>query len=700
MKKLLFTVFSICLLQFTNAQIATLTPSKVVSSDSVKIVFDSSKGTAGLKDATSIYMHSGVVTSSKTGIDWQYVIGNWGKDDGIGKMKRVPGSNTLWEITLSPNIRQYYKVPNGVNIFRLSMVFRNADGSKEGKGTPGNFEGGAVASNGDIFLDLDVQNFINIKSPESDQFVLRGGSFSINTEASNIADTIKIDINTGNGYQTIGTTTKSQTFNINYSPTKGDSLQIRATAVFGNIKVINTRTINVYLRSETASTAPPSGLKDGINYIPNDPTKAILSLLAPNKEFVYVVGDFNNWQLSNDYLMKRSSQNPERFFLELNNLEDKKEYVFQYWVEGTIKVGDPLADEVADPYNDSFVPSTVHNDLPVYDKTDYGIATTFQTGQAAFEWAASEATWQKPNKKDLVIYELLVRDFVETHSYKTLIDTLGYLKNLGINAIELMPIMEFEGNESWGYNPSYFLAPDKYYGTKNDLKNFVQTCHENGIAVIMDMVLNHAFGQNPMVMMYFEGGKPTADSPWFNPDATHPFNVGYDFNHESTYTQAFVDTVNAYWLTEYHIDGYRFDLSKGFTQKNNPNDVGAWSAFDQSRVDILKRMNNQIKTVKSDAYVILEHFGDNQEETALAAEGMIPWRNKGYDYYQALGGHTSTSFEGLTHVSYIESHDEQRQLYEVFQEGDALGTYNTRDTTIALERLKMNAAFFLYFAWP
>ena len=114
-------------------------------------------------------------------------------------------------------------------------------------------------------------------------------------------------------------------------------------------------------------------------------------------------------------------------------------------------------------------------------------------------------------------------------------------------------------------------------------------------------------------------------------------------------------------------------------------------------------MNNKIKEVKSDAYVILEHFGDNQEETALAAEGMIPWRNKGYDYYQALGGHTSTSFEGaeaLTHVSYIESHDEQRQLYEVFQDGDALGTYNTRDTTIALERLKMNAAFFYTLPGP
>ncbi|WP_332910852.1 alpha-amylase family glycosyl hydrolase [Algoriphagus boritolerans] len=76
---------------------------------------------------------------------------------------------------------------------------------------------------------------------------------------------------------------------------------------------------------------------------------------------------------------------------------------------------------------------------------------------------------------------------------------------MGINAIELMPIGEFEGNLSWGYNPSFFFAPDKYYGTKNDLKRLIDEAHGKGIMILLDMVLNHAFGQNPMVRLYNDG---------------------------------------------------------------------------------------------------------------------------------------------------------------------------------------------------
>ena len=78
-------------------------------------------------------------------------------------------------------------------------------------------------------------------------------------------------------------------------------------------------------------------------------------------------------------------------------------------------------------------------------------------------------------------------------------------------------------------------------------------------------------------------------------------------------------------------------------------------------------MATKIRAVDSDAYIILEHFGDSQEETVLAADGMIPWRNKGFDYHEALGGKTSNTFNGaeaLTHVSYMESHDEQWLMFK------------------------------------
>jgi 1,4-alpha-glucan branching enzyme len=156
-------------------------------------------------------------------------------------------------------------------------------------------------------------------------------------------------------------------------------------------------------------------------------------------------------------------------------------------------------------------------DYPV-GKAD-GIVSVFQTAQTPYEWQVEE--FVKPLKQDLIIYELLVRDFVSARNYQTLIDTINYLKNLGINAIELMPVSEFEGNSSWGYNPSFYFAPDKYYGTKNDLKEFIDVCHQNGMAVILDMVLNHSYGQSPLVQLYFDGsagdyGQPTPLNPWYN----------------------------------------------------------------------------------------------------------------------------------------------------------------------------------------
>src|SRR5205823_33720 len=110
-------------------------------------------------------------------------------------------------------------------------------------------------------------------------------------------------------------------------------------------------------------------------------------------------------------------------------------------------------------------------------------------------------------------------------------------------------------------------APDKYYGTKNNLKALIDECHRRGIAVVLDMVLNHSTGNSPMVQLYGTiSGGPTADNPWFNVSAPHPYSVYNDLNHESQYTKYFTKNVIKFWLQEYHIDGYRFDLAGGFSQ--------------------------------------------------------------------------------------------------------------------------------------
>ena len=192
---------------------------------------------------------------------------------------------------------------------------------------------------------------------------------------------------------------------------------------------------------------------------------------------------------------------------------------------------------------------------------------------------------------------MLLRDFLAAHDWKTLNDTLNYLKKLGINTIQLMPINEFEGNLSWGYNPDYYFAPDKYYGPKNELKAFVDSCHKKGIAVVMDIALNHSFGLSPMVQLYWDAAnsRPAADNPWYNTVAKHAYNVGFDMNHESLATRYFTSRVVEHWLTEYKMDGFRFDLSKGFTQtqtcdnSGNNCDVGAMGNYDASRIAIWKK---------------------------------------------------------------------------------------------------------------
>lgn len=696
---------------FVDAQIVKIEPASASGDDEIKVIYDATQGTAGLVGESKVYMHSGVVIDGPSGTDWTNVVGNWGEDDGIGEMTPVAGETDLWEITLSPSARAYYEVPDGTNMFRLSMVFRSADGTKEGKGNPGSFDGGFVADNRDIYIDLNTGAFITINSPNEVETVEQGNSITLSATASSAVTSMTVSLDQGNGFTELASVNSGTEITHEYTPTASFDGTLKFSATVNGESIEASQTLQVTVIDQIPVLPLPAGIMKGINYHDGDDTKVTLVLEAPGKTVAYAVGDFNDWQTSEEYIMNKTPDG-ELFWIELTGLTPAQEYVFQYWVDGGIKIGDPYTDKVADPWNDEFIPSSVHDEIPVYGREEYGVASTFQTAQSPYDWGTEEANWQRPNKEDLVVYELLIRDFVGTHDYKDMIDTLGYLKTLGVNAIELMPIMEFEGNESWGYNPMYFFAVDKFYGKKSDLKDFIKACHEQGMAVILDMVMNHAFGLNSMVHLYREnpndyGSAPTADNPWFNVEATHPFNVGFDFNHESNYTKDLLDSVNRYWIEEYHFDGYRFDLSKGFTQTKNT-DVGAWSNYDQSRIDLLERMANKIWEYDQDAYVILEHFAASSEESALTGMGMLSWRNMVYTYYLPLGGHASeTEFSGArdaTHVSYMESHDEQRQIWEVQNSSDRAGLsngpYNTRSTVVALDRLKQNAAFFFLLPGP
>jgi 1,4-alpha-glucan branching enzyme len=454
-----------------------------------------------------------------------------------------------------------------------------------------------------------------------------------------------------------------------------------------------------------STTDVPAGAGDGVTFI-NSGKSAIFNLYAPNKLTVGVIGEFNNWQAT----PMKNSPDGTRWWVQIDNLDPAKEYAYQYLADGSLKVADPYAHKILDPANDAAISSSVYPGLKTYPTgATTGIVSVLQGSPDIYNWKIP--SFSRPDPKNLVVYELLVRDFVATHSYQTLTDTLSYLAALGVNAIELMPVNEFEGNDSWGYNSNFMVALDKYYGTPNAYKAFIDACHAKGIAVIQDIVLEDQFGSSPIVQLYSTpAGSPSSTNPWFDTQNLHPDAVGYQLNHQSVPTQNFTENVMKYWMTEYHIDGYRFDEAKGFTQTNSGTNEGTWAAYDASRVATWKKYNSYMKGLDPNFYVILEYFAVDQEETELANQGMILWNNLTTNGSQATLGyndaggswdlsrlfydsHTFTAPYNL--VGYLESHDEERLQYKNEQYGNISGSYSIKDLATGLRRQEMAAAFLL-----
>jgi len=449
----------------------------------------------------------------------------------------------------------------------------------------------------------------------------------------------------------------------------------------------------------------PAGYGDGVTFF-NGGKSAIFNLYAPNKKSVHLLGDFNNWTSNSSNLMFNSTDGT-RWWIQVDNLDPSAEYAYEYLIDGNLKVADPYSTKVLDSMNDKYIPTAVYPNIKAYPAgkgkgtpSVNGIVSDIQYNAPAYTWKTASFTPADP--KNLVVYELLPRDFVATHSYKTLTDTLSYIANLGVNAIELMPVNEFEGNDSWGYNSNFMFALDKYYGTPNDYKTFIDACHAKGIAVIQDIVLEDQFGSSPMVQMYWNSAanQPASNSPWFDPTNMHPDAVGYQLNHSTAATQYFFKNVVKYWMQEYHIDGLRFDEAKGYTQVNSGNDEGAWAAYDATRVSLWEGYNTYMKSINPNFYVILEMFAQNQEQAVYGQQGMMMWNNMSGAGEQCTMGYPSNpswdlsgliaSNDGMSTsynlIDYFESHDEERLQFKNEAYGNSSGSYNTKTLATGLER--------------
>ncbi len=702
-----------------NGQLMVTSPTFIQeSSSSVEITGDANFGNQGLLNhspVTDVYVHIGVITNYSTGpANWLHVpaASVWGSTNSAIQCTSV-GTNK-WKYTITGGLRNFFGLtdPNE-KILKIAMLFRSGNGSKKLANT----------GEGDMYIPVYTNSTqVRIDNP------FRKADYNNTPEpvTKNVGDNVSIIANASpssnltlffNGTQVATAAAATQ---ITASPVIAapGTQTLIAEAVNGATTVRDT--INFLVTGAVNVAALPAGVRDGINY-ETDATTATLVLYAPNKTRVAVLGDFNNWTETIAHQMNRTPDG-NRYWLRLTGLTAGMDYGYQYIIDGSLKVADAYTEKVLDPANDQFISSSTYPSLKAYPtgKTT-GIVSILQTQKPAFNWTATSYT--KPVKTNLVVYELLLRDFVTNHNWQTLRDSLNYLQKLGINAIELMPFNEFEGNNSWGYNTSFYFAPDKYYGTETALKQFIDECHNRGIAVLMDIAMNHSFGQSPMVQMYWDAAnnRPAANSPWFNTVAKHPYNVGYDFNHESQATKDLVDRVTEHWLTNYKIDGFRWDLSKGFTQTNScttgncdqGSEVNNWGNYDAGRIALWKRIYDKMQSQATGSYCILEHFAANNEEIELSNYGMLLWGNSNHNFNEATMGWTSTSnFEygiyknrGWTVpnlITYQESHDEERLMYKNTQFGNssAAPAYDVKTLSTGLKRNEMAAAFWAMIPGP
>lgn len=686
MRKITLLFLSVFALTAT-AQVTTI-PSIIQKGydGEVTIIFNPNEGNGGMIGATQCYAHTGATFN---GTQWQNAP-TW--RGGEEKYKMTQNADGNWELKITPNITEFYGArkiitssqpgPDGkpvivkdtvlYEVSQLCFVFNDGPGGdKEGK----------ADGNADIFVELVDAGLAAIFEGSIPEISQVNDTIHLHGVATERA-TLSLAIN-GEMVLTQEGTTLDYAYKL---PAEGDYVFTLTATKGEEVKIVTAQTCVV---SAPVQAARPAGVDMGIFYDENDHTKVTLSTYAASKtapaKHVFVVGDFNNWAVSNSYQMK---QDGNFFWLEINGLTPQKEYAFQYVVvreDSVVKKLSDLYSEKVLHKDDQYEPTTVNPDLMKYPVQGDGYVTVIQTNKPAYQWSDATLNFKRPNKNNLIIYELWVYDYTPERSIAGLMKRLDYIENLGVNAIELMPVTEFDGNYNWGYSPNHYFALDKAYGTPEQLKAFVDECHKRGIAVILDMVFNHATGLNPMNKLY-PYGTELAHNPWFNVNAPHSDNVYEDWNHDFELTKLMFTRALQYWLKEYKIDGYRMDLSHGLCGTTN-----------NAMTHIADYYNNGVKAVSEDAYFILEHWGSNMgsDRPKLISQGMMCWDNVTEAYQETAMGWlgSKADFNRANrdgYVTYCESHDEERMQYKAKMYGNA--DLKTNEEA-RLNRVAVNVAF-------
>lgn len=685
MKKIL-SLFAIMMLWFASnasAQVFTTSPSPLQeTSKDVKITFHADKqnvkGLQGLPSTTPLYTHIGVFTTKSPSV-WSYVKTDWAVNTEETKFKYV--SANTYELAIG-DIRTYFGITDpDETVTHICIIARTADGSVQ---------------TSDNFLEVKPGGFqMNFNHSEESTIITTSTAVTFDVSTTE-PSTISLSVNGTN----IATAQNATTLSKEYTFSAKGTYEVKAVANNGTETLEQTITF-IYMNAAVAQNYPGGVPKMGA--VENADGTVTFCLAAPGKKSVILIPSWDDYQTLDKNVMKYQDYNGNRYFwTTVSGLDPNKEYPYYYVVDATIKVGDPYAKLILDPYSDKWLDKSIYPNMINYpfDKGLDGIMLAVYKGtRDNYNWKVKN--FVAPDKKDLIIYEMLFRDFTGTEgeanangTVRQAIEKIPYIKSLGVNAVELMPIMEFDGNNSWGYNTNFYFAPDKAYGTPEDYREFIDKCHENGIAVILDIVFNQSAGLHPWYQMY-----PIDSNPFYNAEAPHAYSVLNDWKQDNVLVQQQWKDALKYWLTAYKVDGFRFDLVKGLG--NNASYGGDTEKYNQSRVDNMKALHAAMKEVNPKAYHINEHLAGAQEENAMAADGQMNWANLSNASCQFAMGFSSgadcnrfmstkDSRTWASTVSYAESHDEERMGYK--QQAYATSTYIKGNHANSMKRLGSLAA--------
>ena len=287
---------------------------------------------------------------------------------------------------------------------------------------------------------------------------------------------------------------------------------------------------------------------------------------------------------------------------------------------------------------------------------------------SSYEW--HDQNWRRPGWEYYSIYQLHLLRFSGRHPglnplQRITAEIEPYIKKTGANAIQLLPVNAFAGNVSWGYNGTFFYAIEDTYGSTDDLKGLVDTAHQNGMAVILDVVLNHIGNSDNILWMLDKDEYVSGDTAW-----------GPMLNFGSDVTRHFLIQSILYLAEEFHIDGFRFDMThilhQGNTWANHVRLPGRESGW-----NFIKELRHRVKQIDPGILLIAEELPDNwyvtkEHTTNWAGDYHGPYDSQWCDQFHddakdvLAGGHLDKLYNVLTYfgdnwqdsTNYTESHDE------------------------------------------